>query len=104
MGEFKYHQKKKDKQKKSVTTIKELKMRPSISSNDFDVRVSRAKSFLKKNFKVKLTIFFKGREIVHQDLGMQLIDKFIKATQEYGSPIENTNKKGRFLITIINPK
>eukprot|EP01047_Picozoa_sp_COSAG01_P000154 COSAG01_NODE_2_length_63927_cov_1357.611941_39_plen_80_part_00 len=79
-------------------------MRPSISSNDYNVRLEKAKTFLKKNFKVKLTIFFKGREIVHQDLGIKLINQFIDETKEYGSPIENTNKKGRFLVTIINPK
>lgn len=104
IGEYKYHQKKKEKNNKTTNIIKELKMRPSISTNDFKVRVEKAKGFLKKKFKVKLTVFFKGREIVHQDLGHKILEKFIEETKEYGVKIDNTNKKGRFLITIINPK
>lgn len=104
IGEFKYHQKKKEKTKKTINTLKELKMRPSISSNDYTVRLEKAKAFLKKNYKVKLTIFFKGREIVHQNLGLDLIKKFVDEVNEYGKTLDTPTLKGRFITTIINPK
>lgn len=104
IGEYKYHQKKKEKTNKTVNIIKELKMRPSISSNDYSVRIEKAKAFLKKNYKVKLTIFFKGREIVHQHLGLSLLNKFTAELSEYGKTIDKANMKGRFITTIINPK
>lgn len=107
-GHFKYQQQKKDKQNKKNTksqTTKEIKFGPKISENDLHVKINRAIDFLKKGYKVKASVFFRGREIVHYDLGKNLIDRFIENILEFGvSNLEPSKPNDRSIITIINPK
>ena len=106
IGQHKYQQQKKDKlAKKNVKgqVIKELKMSPKISEHDYQVRVDRGLKFLKKGYKVKLTIFFRGREIIHPELGTQLGDRFIEALKEHGKPESALAKTKRFLNAVIAP-
>ena len=104
-GQFMYHQKKKEKQtKKSAQVIKELKMSPKISANDYNVRLTKGIEFLKKKYKIKLTIFFRGREIVHKDLGETVLNRFIADISEFGVPDKDITKSGRQMIAIINAK
>ena len=104
-GQFMYQQKKKEKQsRKSAQVTKELKMSPKISDHDYRVRLNRGIDFLKKKYKVKLTIFFRGREIVHQSLGETVLNRYIKEISEYGVADKNITRSGRQMIAIINPK
>ncbi len=105
-GQFMYQQKKKDKSaKKNVQIIKEIKMSHKISIHDYNVRKRHAIKFLSKKFKVKVTLTFRGREIVHRDgLGVKLINKFIDEIKEYGVQDNHLSRSGRFLSTLINPK
>lgn len=104
-GQFMYQQKKKEKQsKKSAQVTKELKMSPKISEHDYMVRLTKGIEFLKKKYKVKLTIFFRGREIVHQSLGESVLNRFIEQISEYGIADKEITRSGRQMIAIINPK
>lgn len=105
-GQFMYQQKKKDKSaKKNTQTIKEVKMSHKISIHDYNVRLKQTIKFLQKKYKVKVTLTFRGREIVHRDgLGVKLINKFIDEVGEYGVQDNNLSRSGRFLSTLINPK
>lgn len=104
-GQFMYQQKKKDKlNKKSSQVVKEIKMSPKISAHDYQVRLNRGLDFLKKKYKIKLTIFFRGREIVHQDLGRTLIKRFLDDISEFGVAESNSSQAGKQIITNINPK
>ena len=104
-GQFMYHQKKKDKQsKKSAQVTKELKMSPKISEHDYQVRVNQGVKFLQKRNKLKLTIFFRGREIMHSELGYELANKYIEAVKEAGTPEGGPAKTGRSLTVMISPK
>ena len=105
-GQYLYQQKKKVKQsKKSAQTIKELKMSHKISIHDYNVRYNQAVKFLSKRYKVKLTLVFRGREIVYRDtLGVNLIEKFLKDVESYGSKDDVIVKSGRNLSVMINPK
>ena len=105
-GQFMYHQKKKEKQSKKTTqVIKELKMSHKISVHDYNVRINQAVKFLSKKFKVKLTIVFRGREIVFRDnLGVEIVNRFINDIEEYGIKDNDIVKSGRNLSVLINPK
>ena len=101
-----YQQKKKEKQQKKATqTLKELKMSHKISIHDYTVRINQAKKFLGKKHKVKLTIPFRGREIMYRDqLGTKIIDRFLGDIAEYGIKDNDLIKSGKNLSVIINPK
>tara|TARA_B100001113_G_C21110404_1_gene622953 strand:+ start:1082 stop:1585 length:504 start_codon:yes stop_codon:yes gene_type:complete len=104
-GQYMYQQKKKLKQvKKTTQIIKELKMSPKISENDYQVRLSQGVKFLKKKYKIKLTIFFRGREIVHSNIGYELAKRYIEDVQMLGNAENEPVVNGRSLIVIISPK
>ena len=106
-GNFKYKQQKQERQaKKSVKShiVKELKVSPKISENDYQVRVKRAREFLGKGFKVKLTVPFKGREIVHADLGYSVANRFIDDVKELGEPDSSIGRAHRALTVFIIAK
>ena len=78
-GKYKYELRKKShesKKKQKTVEIKEIKLRPNIAIGDFNVKLNNAKRFIGDGNKVKVTLFFKGREIVHEDVGMSVIEKF----------------------------
>jgi len=104
-GQFLYKQKKKEKQaKKSVQVTKELKVSPKISQHDYQIRLNKAYEFLKKKYKVRMSVFFKGRELMHQDLGQNIIERFVADVHEYGIPDGPISKSGKTIIVVINPK
>ena len=106
-GQFKYQQRKKEKlsQKKSKgQIIKELKLSPKMSENDFNTRVNRGREFLEKGFKVKVSVSFRGREIIHPELGRNIMDKFVEQTKDLGLLEGHVSQAGRSLLAFVNPK
>ncbi|MCP4050327.1 MAG: translation initiation factor IF-3 [bacterium] len=103
-GQFRYQQQKKEKQAKKNTKSKELKMRPKISLHDYEVRLKRGIEFLQKGYKLKITIFFRGREIIHRELGIKLLNKYIEEIQEYGLANGGISDIGRSMIITFSPK
>jgi len=104
-GQFMYQLKKKEKlAKKVVNIIKELKLSHKISSHDYGVRLDQALKFLQKKYKVKVSVVFRGREIVHMALGETLLKKFLSEIAEFGIPDSEISKAGKALIVIIRPK
>lgn len=106
-GQYKYQLRKKEKQARRITkaqVVKELKMRPRISEHDFQVRVNRGIEFLQKGHKIKLTIAFRGREIIHPELGRQVLDRYLVAVKEIGSIEGSVISSNRMLFASINPK
>ena len=105
-GQFLYKLKKKEKnQKKSIQILKEIKLSHKISENDYMIRVNRAKKFLGKNYKIKVTITFRGREVIFMnDLGIKKAQDFIKDVEDYGVTDGDIVKSVRNLSVIISPK
>ena len=106
-GQFKYQQQKKEKQARKSTrsqVTKEIKMSPKISDHDYQVRINKSREFLTKGFKVKLSILFRGREIVHMNLGEALAKRFMTDLGDLGVADTNLMRSKRSLISIINPK
>jgi translation initiation factor IF-3 len=77
-GKFKYEQQKKRneaKKKQKVIEIKEIKVRPNIDENDYQVKMRAMKSFIEEGDKVKVTLRFRGREMAHQDIGVKVLER-----------------------------
>lgn len=106
-GKYKYEmQKKKNEAKKKQKTIeiKELQIGPLISTNDFDVKRKAAEKFLKDGNKVKIVMRFKGRQMSHPEIGMEVIERFKNALVEQAK-IETTPKlEGKQILMILGPK
>lgn len=105
-GRYRYELVKKDKESRKHQRkglLKELKMSPKIGVHDFQVRVKQAKGFLAKGHKVKVVIFFRGREVTHADLGFDLLKRFVNIVTE-GVVEFGPVKEGRFIILTLMPK
>lgn len=106
-GQFKYQQQKKDKLNKKNTktqVTKEVKMGPKISENDFQIKLNRGREFLKKGQKVKLTLTFRGREVVHTDLGKKLVTRFVELIQDSGISSDWSSPSAKTITVMINPR
>lgn len=91
------------KKKQKQTKTKEIKFRPNTDTNDFEVKTRNIRNFLTEGNKVKVTVWFKGREMTHQELGIQLLDR-IKEELVDCSKIEFFPKlEGKQLIMVLAP-
>lgn len=106
-GKFKYEQQKKKneaRKKQKVIEIKELKVRPNIDQNDYMVKLNAAKRFISGGDKVKLTLRFRGREMAHQELGVQLLERF-RIDLEAETKVEQLPKlENRQIIMVLAPR
>ncbi|EHD14341.1 translation initiation factor IF-3 [Commensalibacter intestini A911] len=106
-GKFKYEQQKKKneaRKKQKVIEIKELKVRPNIDANDYQVKLNAAKRFLASGDKVKLTLRFRGREMAHQELGVQLLERF-RLDLEAETKVEQMPKlENRQMVMVLAPR
>ena len=106
-GKFKYEQAKRDREsrkKQKVVNVKELKMRPAIDVHDFDVKVKNARRFLAEGDKVKCTMVFRGREIVHARLAQDTFAKLAELVADLGAVERAPRVEGRAMIMILAPK
>lgn len=106
-GRFKYEQAKRDREARRnqhVVSIKELKMRPRIDDHDFEVKVRSGERFLKDGDKIKCTIMFRGREIVHSQLGREVLRQLAERLQEFGHVESEPRLEGRNMTMILAPR
>ena len=106
-GKFKYQEQKKAaearKHQKTVE-IKEIKMRPGIDDHDYDVKMRAMKRFFEEGDKVKVTLRFRGREMAHQELGMQLLNRVKEQVEEIAKVELYPRLEGRQMIMVLAPK
>lgn len=106
-GKYRYEQEQKAKEaRKHQTTIsiKEIKLRPKIDDHDFDTKKGHVERFLKKGDKVKLTIMFRGRELVHPHLGERLLRRMADDLAQIGEIESEPNLDGRNMVMMLAPK
>jgi translation initiation factor IF-3 len=108
-GKYKYLQKKKAAEANRNATksqLKEVKLRPKTDEHDFNFKLDHIKRFLQEGHKAKVTIMFRGREIVHQEIGKAHLDKMAKAVTEAGiGVVESVARlEGRNMTMILAPK
>ncbi|MBW4972231.1 MULTISPECIES: translation initiation factor IF-3 [Roseovarius] len=105
-GKYKYEQQKREaeaRKKQHIIEIKEIKFRPGTDTHDYDVKMRSVVKFLQGGDKVKITLRFRGREMAHQDLGRQLLERIADDIKEVGR-VENMPKmEGRQMIMVIGP-
>lgn len=106
-GKYKYEQSKREREarkKQRIITIKEVKLRPGIEDHDFQTKARNAVRFLQEGDKVKVTLMFRGREIVHPHLGQKILKKLAEQVEELAI-IERTPKlEGRNMIMVLAPR
>ncbi len=106
-GKFQYEAKKKanEAKKKQVTiTVKEVKFRPGTDDHDYDYRMKHAKEWLEGGDKVKATIWFRGREMTHRELGSRILEKLEKDLIEVGEVEARPRMEGNQMFIILGPK
>ncbi|WP_242839661.1 translation initiation factor IF-3 [Desulfofundulus thermocisternus] len=106
-GKYKYEQSKREKEarkKQRVINIKEVKLRPSIEEHDFQVKVRNAARFLKEGDKVKATIMFRGREIMHTQLGHQLLLRLAEQVKDLSIIERQPKLEGKNMVMILAPR
>ena len=105
-GKFKYEQQKKKqeaKKRQSVVQIKEIKVRPKTDDHDYETKVRHIKRFLEDGDRVKVTVFFRGREIVHKDRGLSILERVIADTKDVGKVEQEPRAEGRTLQMLLTP-
>ena len=101
---FELKQKQKDARKKTrQTQIKEVKFRPGTDIGDYQVKLRNLTRFLEAGDKTKVTVRFRGREMAHQELGMQLLERIEADLAEFGSVEQRPNLEGRQMMMVIAP-
>jgi len=106
-GKFKYEQQKKAneaRKKQKVIEIKEIKMRPGIDDHDYDVKKRAMVRFLDEGDKVKVTLRFRGREMVHQELGHQLLERLREDLTLLAKVESHPRMEGRQMTMVVAPK
>ena len=107
LGKYKYEiQKKKNeaRKKQKVTEVKEIKMRPGIDEHDYQVKMRSMRRFLEEGDKVKVTIRFRGRELVHQDLGLKVLDRVREELDGLGKVEQVPRIEGRQMVMVITSR
>ena len=103
-GKYKYElSKNKRNKEKTSKRIKEAKFRPRIEEHDYVTKVRRSEKFLHQGNKLKITLMFRGREMEHIDLGMNLVRQAIKDLEGVGKPDDQPKINGRFIIVTLSP-
>jgi translation initiation factor IF-3 len=106
-GKFKYQEQKKAaeaRKNQKIVEIKEIKMRPSIDEHDYDVKMRAIRRFFEEGDKVKVTLRFRGREMAHQNLGYELLQR-VKSDLVEASKVESEPRlEGRQMVMVLAPK
>nr|WP_206692234.1 translation initiation factor IF-3 [Azospirillum sp. INR13] len=106
-GKFKYEAQKKAneaRKKQKIIEVKEIKLRPNIDDNDYDVKMRSARRFLEEGDKVKVTLRFRGREMAHQDLGMNVLVRVRDELTELAKVEQMPKLEGRQMVMVLAPR
>ena len=107
LGKFKYEQQKREaeaRKKQKTIEIKEIKFRPGTDTHDYDVKMRSVMKFLEGGDKVKITLRFRGREMAHQQLGLELLNRVAGDVGEAGKIESMPKLEGRQMVMMIAPK
>jgi len=106
-GKFIFEQKKKkaqEKKKQKQTQVKEVKLRPGTEEGDYQVKLRNLTRFLENGDKTKVTLRFRGREMAHRELGLDILNRISKDLEELGSVEQMPTLEGRQMVMVLSPK
>src|SRR5690554_2223080 len=107
LGKYKYSAQKKaaeTRKKQKVIEVKEIKLRPNIDTHDYDVKMRSLEKFIGEGDKVKVTMRFRGREMAHQELGLELLNKVRDQFEETAKVESTPRSEGRQMIMVLAPR
>lgn len=106
-GKYKYEQQKKRneaRKKQKIIEVKEIKLRPNIDDNDYNIKMRNARRFIDEGDKVKVTMRFRGREMAHQDIGMGVLNR-VRDEMDPVAKVEQMPKmEGRQMVMVLSPR
>lgn len=106
-GKYKYQEQKKAaeaRKKQKVVEVKEIKFRPMIDDHDYDVKMRSMVRFFEEGDKVKVTLRFRGREMAHQELGMQLLSRVKEDAGKLAKVEQEPRMEGRQMVMVLAPR
>lgn len=106
-GKYKYEAQKKAneaRKKQKIIEVKEIKLRPNIDEHDYDIKMKAIRRFLEEGDKVKVTMRFRGREMAHQDIGMNVLVKVRDAMEDLGKVEQMPKLEGKQMIMVLAPR
>lgn len=106
-GKYKYEQTKRQhiaKKKQTSVVLKEIKFRPKTDEHDYQFKLRHIRKFLEAKNKVKVVIFFRGREIIHKDKGLAILARVKEEVADLGSPANEPMLEGRIMVMMVVPK
>jgi translation initiation factor IF-3 len=106
-GKFRFEEQKKAnlaRKNQKIVELKEIKLRPGIDDNDYDVKMRAATRFVEEGDKVKLTMRFRGREMAHQDLGLKVLIRVRDQLQDIAKVEQMPRVEGRMMVMVIAPR
>lgn len=106
-GKYKYQEQKKQaeaRKNQKIVEIKEIKMRPGIDDHDYDVKMRAIRRFFEEGDKVKITLRFRGREMAHQHLGMDVLNRVKTETESVAKVESEPRFEGRQMVMVLAPK
>ena len=105
-GKFRYEQQKKEKllkKKQQIILVKEVRFHPNTDTHDLDFKVKHARQFLLDGNKVKASVVFRGRQMAHQEFGLELLEKVKEMLLDISIVERDPNMEGRAMIAIFSP-
>jgi translation initiation factor IF-3 len=106
-GKYRYDQEKKVKQQKknaSATKVKEIKFHANVDVHDFETKVRHASDFIKSGYRVKCSLFFRGREGAHQELGFEVMNRVLENLKDIAQAEAQPKLVGRSIFMLLTPK
>ena len=105
-GKYKYQQQKKQQEarkKQTVVQLKEIKVRPKTDDHDFQTKVKHIRRFLEAGDRCKVTVFFRGREIIHKDRGVAILNRVVEALEDVAKLDQEPRAEGRTMGILLSP-
>jgi translation initiation factor IF-3 len=105
-GKYRYDQTKREKESKKSQhqiKVKEIKVKPNIDTHDFNTKAKHAREFIEKGNKVKITCMFRGREMMHSELGKRVVEQMCENLEDIASPESALKQMGRTLTVVLAP-
>ncbi len=106
-GKFRFEESKKlqsAKKKQKQTQVKEIKFRPGTDVGDYNIKLRKLVAFLEECDRTKVTLRFRGREMAHQELGLELLQRVKADLEEYGTVEQEPKMEGRLMVMVLAPK
>jgi translation initiation factor IF-3 len=106
-GKFRFEESKKlqvAKKKQKQTQVKEIKFRPGTDIGDYKIKLRKLVSFLEEGDRTKVTLRFRGREMAHQELGLELLQRVKADLEVYGTVEQEPKMEGRLMVMVLAPK